>query len=288
MKVRALLLFAFMASFTTLPLLAAEGTEKETFNLARDFYNQGEYFHSVTELMRYRHLYPRGTYGAESALLLGKAYMRGNDYGRAVEALRYCSGAYRGKPSGEEALYLLGYMRISQGSPLYGMKNFQDYLTNYGEGTYTERVHLYRSYGAALMGDPTGARELVQLYQTMYPQGAYSAKALELDNALIDEINRPKKSATVALLGSLVLPGFGHFYTENYKTGVLALLSNALFISLIAHGVVTDNTFQWAFFSIIELSFYQYSLYGALRDVAEYNSREPFYKGLRLSIEREF
>ena len=109
-----------------------------------------------------------------------------------------------------------------------------------------------------------------------------------LSSDIAAEEARPKKSFALATMGSIVMPGFGYFYTGNYKLGAISLLSNACFIALAVHGVLTGNIFQLMFFGLIELSFYQNSIYGAMRSVAEYNSNERFTRRVRLQMQQHF
>ncbi len=273
-----------------IPVAAAaqETGEKQQIDLARSLYHEGEYYHAITETMRYRHLYPRGRFYAAGLLIEGMSYMKGGSYDAATRALSRCSGLFSRTREGEEALFYLGYMRLRAGSPLYALRSFNQYLLRYEDARFTEKVHYYRVYNTALMGDMAGARQMIGLYRNLYPKGAYRENLLQVDRAILEEVNRPRKSMLLAVTGSMILPGFGHFYTGNYRTGFLSLLANATFISLTVMGVMNDNPYQWGLFGFIELQFYLYSLYGAMRDVNEYNRSRPFYRGLRLMMQQEF
>lgn len=268
--------------------LSAAADEKKQIDLARSLYKAGEFHHAVTEVMRYRYLYPGGRFAAESLFVEGMSYLKGSNYDAASLALGKCSMLYRATPEGEEALFYLGYMRLRAGSPLYAMRSFKQYLLRYEDSRFTEKVHYYRVFNAAMMGDLPGARQMILTYRHLYPQGAYGENLQQVDSSILAEVNRPRKSMVLALTGSIILPGFGHFYTGNYRTGFLSLLANAVFISLTVHGVMHNNPYQWGLFGFIELQFYLYSLYGAMRDVNAYNSSTSFYRGLRLMMQQEF
>ena len=109
-----------------------------------------------------------------------------------------------------------------------------------------------------------------------------------LDSEIINEINRPKKSVWVAALGSLVVLGFGYFYTGKTKMGVLSLLTNATLISMAYRGYANGDKYQMIFFSLLEFSFYQYSIIGGIKSVNEYNDGSSFQKKLKLSLGKEF
>lgn len=269
--------------------ITASAEEGKLAENIKNLYGEKEYFHAITEAERYSFHYPRGSFTAGALLLRGKSYFHGGNYDRASLDFGNCSALYSSRPEGEEALFFLGYMRLLKGSPVYAMRSFKQYLLKYEDSRFTERIHYYRVFNSAFMGDLMGARQRIMTYQHLYPRGSYSGDLSLVDASIVSEINRPRKSLAIAVTGSMVLPGFGHFYTRNYKTGLFSLLVNAAFISLTVHGAVTKNYYQAGLCGFIELQLYLYSVYGAVRDVQQYNSSRKFYRGLRLTImQQEF
>ncbi len=267
---------------------AAMSGEKELFDLARGFYAGGEYYSAITEVMRYQHLYPSGKYYPASLLLMGKAYYRGENYGLAVQAFTTGFSSYKDTPEGEESLFLLGKVRLLEGSPFFAVKTLQEYRYVYGKGIFDEPAALDLSRAYALIADFDLALEGIKKYREGYPSGKLGDDALALEKIVQDEMNRPQKSILTAMLGSLALPGFGHFYTGNIANGALSLLSNVVLIFLTYDGYRSGNRPQMFFFGLTEFIFYQYSLAGAAYSVQEYNSREPYYKRVRLGITAGF
>lgn len=92
----------------------------------------------------------------------------------------------------------------------------------------------------------------------------------------------------ISVAGSILVPGFGHFYTGRYLTGLLSFATNAVLIFLIYDAWRDDNSFRMLVFGAAELAFYQYSVYSAVRNVYEYNSREAFFKSVRLAFPVRF
>ncbi|PKL40025.1 MAG: hypothetical protein CVV44_07350 [Spirochaetae bacterium HGW-Spirochaetae-1] len=277
--------FIMITVLFALPL-AAGG--EDIMTCARLHYDNGEYYNAVTETMRYRFLYPDGKYVPAGMLLAGKAYFRGDNYSRSMELLDDCALRYGKTPEGEEALFVGAMARLKQGSPLFALSNFSKYMDVYGDSLYTEKVIFNRCYGAALLNDFEGSLQLVREYREKYPRGEYLEQAGMLEGDVVGEMNRPLKSPLGAVMGSMLVPGFGHFYTGNYRTGFFTLMTNAVFISLIVHGIMTGNIFQWMFFGFVELNFYQYSIIGAMRSVYEYNSRDDFQRRLRMKVSVDF
>ena len=267
------------------PLAAGEA---EIINSARISFENSEYFDTITEALRYQYLYPAGTYYPESLVLLGKAYYKGNNYGYAAQMLSKCYNEYPGHPMGEESLFLYGYMRMMRGSPFYALRTFQEYRYVYKKGKYKENAAKNICYSSAFTGNLAGSLHEIKKFRKEFPESRFNNEIDKLEKDIFKEISRPRKSMAVSVAGSIFLPGFGHFYAGETKNGFLSLLTNALLIFMIYDGAVTGNRTQMIFFTVLEVSFYQYSIYSAINNVREFNSRKNFFKGVRLDIGTEF
>ena len=64
--------------------------------------------------------------------------------------------------------------------------------------------------------------------------------------------------------------------------------SIAFFAFLIYNGYRNDDLFQMIFFSVVEATFYQYSIMSAIRNVYEYNKQDNFFKRIKLSLSTTF
>ncbi|MCP4134029.1 MAG: outer membrane protein assembly factor BamD [bacterium] len=263
------------------PLAAGE---KEIIDQAALHYKNGEYYNTITEAKRYQYFYPRGSFYSRSMVLEGKAYFDGDNYGMASHVLMNCYRNHTSEPSGDEALYLLGSMRLMKGPPMYALRTFQEYNYIYMNGKYREEAALNNCYALALSSRLEDAAREIEQYRLKYPGGKYLSDAAKLEKQVLAEMERPRKSVYVSVLGSLFIPGFGHFYTGNYANGFFSLFTNALLIYLIYDGYQKDDKFQMIFFTLVELSFYQYSVYGAISDVHQYNNRAAFSREVRLGI----
>jgi len=262
--------------------------EKGLIETAEFYLAEKNYYGSITEAMRYQYLYPSGANYSRSVLIMGKASLHGENYQAAHDFFTQCYSRYPGTAAAEESLYLSGYVSLTRGSPYFALRTFQKYEYIYPDGMFLEKTRLGKCYSLALGDRALESLQEVRKFRAGRQVSALDKDAGEFEKMVLDEINRPRKSMALAVLGSAVVPGFGHFYTGNIGTGLLSFFSNSLLIYLIYDGIRSDNRFQWVFFSLVELSFYQYSLYGAMRDVYEYNSGEKFYQSLRVKIDASF
>jgi outer membrane protein assembly factor BamD (BamD/ComL family) len=283
---RLIIIIAFIAAACG----AAVAGERDILDTAQRFYEGGDYYSAITEAMRYQCLYPAGTSYARSMLLMGKAYYRGNNFRAALGVLVSCGRGFAGSLEGEEALYLAGYIQLVKGNPAEAASASAEYRKRYPDGRFIEETERDACFSAALSRDLPGSAGSIRAYREKNRQGRYLADLDRLERTLADEKARPRRHLWLSVLGSAVVPGFGHFYTGHYGTGVLTLLSNALFIFMICNGAMMKNTFQVVIFSLAEAVVYQYNIISSVRVIDEFNrARERDFTGsVRLGLTASF
>lgn len=263
-------------------------SERDLISLAESLNKNGEYYNAITEAMRYQYLYPKGSYYPLSMLIMSEAFYKGGSYNKSINTLTECYETYRNTIEGEKAFYKTGFVHLTSGSPYLAFRVYQEYRYIYKDGGFNEDISRDLCYSYTLMKDLKEAERAVKDYEENYSEGKYLQEIKELRILINEEINRPKKSVWVSVLGSIIVPGFGHFYTGKYDIGILSLVSNALLIYLFYDGYKDKNKARMIIFGLSEFSFYQYSLYSSISNVYEYNSNEQFYKKIRLSASKEF
>ncbi|MBN2401710.1 MAG: hypothetical protein JXN64_04865 [Spirochaetes bacterium] len=219
---------------------------------------------------------------------MSEAFYKGGNYSKAINTLTKCYEMFRNTAEGEKAFYKTGYVHLTSGSPYLALRVYQEYRYIYQEGDFSENVSRDLCYSFTLMKDLKGAQSAIRDYEENYSEGIYLQEIKELDILINEEINRPKKNVWVSVLGSIAIPGFGHFYTGKYDVGILSLLTNALLIYLFYDGYRDKSKARMIVFGVSEFSFYQYSLYSSISNVYEYNDNDKFYKSIRLSAAKEF
>lgn len=252
------------------------------------YYNNGEYYNAITESMRYQHLYPSGDLYPSSMIIMGKAYYSGGNMEKAVAAFSGCYDRFTKTRQGEEGLYYSGIVRLLSGSYYFGARTFQEYNFVYKGGIFYEDSVFNLCRARALAENYDDAARLIGEYKKTFPEGKHSSEAERLSAMIIDEKNREKKSPLFAGLSSAVVPGSGYFYTGNYRLGIISFVTNGALLFLAYDGYRRDNTFQMIFFSVIEFSFYNYSIVGSVRSAQEYNSGSRFRKEVLTGIKTGF
>jgi outer membrane protein assembly factor BamD (BamD/ComL family) len=287
MKLKVIKFTIFIAA-VIFPLNIAAASEDEIIRLTRSYYDHKEYYNSITEAMRYQYNYPDGKYYPESMLIMGKSYFLGDNYYKATEIFTLCYEKFKSSAEGEESLLHLGSLRLMKGAPYYACRTFQEYQYIYNDGRFKEDAAINLTRSLALMEDYNGALKSIDDYDKNYPDGKYRDNIISLKALINGEINRPKKNVWVSVIGSVFVPGFGHFYAGQFSTGLISLLSNAVLISLFCDAYRDKDAFRMLVFGMGEMAFYQYSLYSAISNVYHYNSTENYKKEVKLGIIARF
>jgi len=273
--------------FILAPLNLSAGGEK-IIETARLHYRNGDYYSSITESMRYQHLYPEGDLYAESMIIMGKSYYKG---GNREKALGIFTESYRKFPDergGEEGLFCSGIARLLSGSYYFAARTFQEYNFVYGSGIFYEDSVFSLCAARALAENYDEAERLLAEYKTIFPEGKYRGDAERLAELVSAEKNRGRKSPLLAGAASALLPGSGYFYTGNYRLGAISMLTNGLLLFLAYDGYRKENSFQMLFFSVVEFSFYNYSIVGSVKSARDYNDGSAFRRELLLGFKAGF
>jgi tetratricopeptide (TPR) repeat protein len=238
--------------------------------------------------MRYQYFYPEGVFIPQSMIIMGKAYYKGGNKDKALKILGECFNMYTNKPEGEYALFYSGLMRLEAGSYNFAARNFYEYLFIYEKGKLKEEVYINLSLAHALAENYDDAQKKLEEYRKIFPEGVMKDKAEKLAQSIAEVKERPEKSLFLAGLSSAIIPGSGYFYTEKYMLGLFSFCTNAALIYGIYDGYKKNNKFQMIFFSVIEFSFYNYSIVGSVKSADEYNRAEDFKKEVLMGIKTSF
>jgi tetratricopeptide (TPR) repeat protein len=260
----------------------------ELIDTAELSYGKKEYYNAITELMRFQFLFPGDARYPESMVLMGKSYYMGGNSSEAALIFSDCYKKYPESYSGQQALFYSGYIRLAEGSFYYAMKMFQEYKFVYKNGDFYEDSVFNICLAEILAENYSDAQSALAAYRKQFPEGRYGQEADLLAARITEEQNRPYKSPWIAGISSAVVPGLGYFYTEKYLLGLFAMLSNGALIYLAYDGYRDGNMFKMVVFSVVEFSFYNWSLGGSIMSAREYNDNREFRKEIQLHIKRPF
>jgi len=252
------------------------------------YYSKKEYYNAITELMRFQYLYPDSARNPDSMILMAKSYYMGGNKSEAALIFSDCYKKYPDTYFGQQALFYSGYIRLSEDSFYYALKMFQEYRFVYKNGDFYEDSAFNICLAEILAENYTEAQSAIAAYRKEFPEGKYAEDADLLSVKVTEEQNRPRKSPWIAGISSAIVPGLGYIYTEKYLLGLFSMFSNGALIYLAYDGFRDGNMFRMAVFSVLEFSFYNWSLGGSILSAHEFNDNSDFRKEIRMHIKRPF
>jgi len=267
-------------------LKPAFSSEKGLIDLAEYHYNNLEYYNAITETMRYQYLFPDGALFPKSMLIMGKSYYKGGDREKALNIFMECYDRFTNLNEGETALFYSGLIRFEVGSYHFAAKNFLEYKYIYPDGIFYADAIINLSLIYTFAENYDEAEIQLEEYNKISTEQRLESS--ELSYILSEAGNRSRKSLYVAGISSALIPGAGYFYTEKYKLGIFSFLTNAALIFGIYDGYKKNNKLQMIFFSVIEFSFYNYSIIGSIKSADEYNKKDDLKKEVQAGIQMYF
>lgn len=102
------------------------------------------------------------------------------------------------------------------------------------------------------------------------PKGYGGAEDARKIAAYVRTIEPPSKSPALAGVLSIV-PGLGHFYIEEYSSGVVALLWNGAFIYALVDSIMDENIGQAVLIGLLESVWYSGTIFGAVSGAHRFN-----------------
>lgn len=263
-------------------------SEKGLLDLAEYHYNRKEYYNSITESMRYQFLYPDGRLYSQSMLVMGKSYYKGGNNEKALDVLSGCYKRFADDAQGERALFYSGLIRLETGSYYYAAKDFQEYNYVYSKGIFREDALINLSIVYALAENYDDAEKKLQEYKVIFPDGEKKNNVNKISVLVKEARMNPKRNLFVVGISSALIPGSGYFFTEKYMLGIFSFLTNGALIYGIYDGYKKEKKFQMIFFSVLEFSFYNYSVVGSVKSADEYNKTGGLKKEALLGFRTSF
>ena len=203
--------------------LCAKDRAASLLDYAAQLTRQGHTFRAITEIKRYRHFYPSGALQQRADYLEAWALYRGGHYHRA---LRICSAA--SENGGKQRFtYLAGLCYYRLGRYREAMRRF-DRLERSNRSFRLALLSLTCAFQYG--GDAPFIKSRLQYIRQQYPTQTARAGFQAFADILLDPPEQ--HSPDLAVLGALLLPGFGHLYNGDPATGVYAFATNGVLLGL--------------------------------------------------------
>lgn len=251
------------------PALAAEpaGQAPAALRFAEHLYAERDYYRAIGEYKRFLFETPESSLAGWVRLRIGQSYLAGERFSAAQSQFLQLS-----RQATDDRLRVLAGVSLARSfyrdGRLLQTLAVLDGLEKELADPQLRGAAWYLSGCANLrLGDLIQAESA---FARIWAGHALAERAGLLLARLGEGFELPSKNPVVAGLLSIV-PGLGHFYLEEYATGITALAWNGLF------AVATYEAFrhrQWgvgALLAALELLWYSGAIYGAVSGAERYN-----------------
>lgn len=250
------LIFLYFAN-----LSFAQQVLEQQLELAKNLFDNENYFDAITELKRLQYFDTTNAYIAASNELIARSYKNG---GKFNEAIQYFTSA--GINSGNvDDLYRLkietirvNILRRTTDNALMLLDQLEKDEMN---GDKTDEINYWRGWAYIFVDEWDKAAE------------SFSKISPHHELKIFCEDTEEKKySVTFAKIASVILPGAGQFYTGNYISGLLSLGWCALWGYIAVDAFVEDRIFDGlAVANLLWFRFYRGNLQNAENFAVEKN-----------------
>ena len=226
---KTLLLFFILFSIK----LFAQSSLQKQFDYAYSLFNNEKYFDAVTEFKRLLCFDKENKYAFNANLYIGLSYKNGGifDY-----AMKYFTLAEMKSQNKEEYFSAKIYeirTNIRRRTILQANKILDELDSDKNLSTHKNEINYWRGWAYIFSDDWQDA------YQIFSQNNLDSSLA-----RLCQDVDQKKYSVDFAKYSSVILPGFGQFYTGEYVSGLISLGWNLLFGYLTINSFVEDRVFD--------------------------------------------
>lgn len=249
------------------------------------FFREGDFYRAITEYQRFLYFFPRSPRAEEALWKIAQAYFNGRKWDEAIDAAHQLTRRFPDSAYAAEASLLEG--------------------RSFAEKKEFERARLFfqnvaqRAPGTALADEARRQIALTYIKEERWREAAQELRKIDKSSKLfppaeamargLERISEvPRKSPVAAGVLAAVLPGAGHFYTERYRDGAIALGLNGAFIWGLVEAFEHKNYVLGGILAFFELGWYTGNIYSAVNGAHKYNRNQKDQYLERLEKESHF
>lgn len=259
----------------------APATASADLGFAESLFQEGDFYRSITEAKRFLFVHPADPRRGDARLLIGRAYLAGEQWKAAIAALEpFVAEGGEGKVAADAAFALadarLGAKEWDVAALEYSRFE-EDHATDPRASISDLRVGWSRIFAAdevARLDHDRGARGFraaAKELQRLPPDHPEVARAKELAAGAESLAELPRRSPAVAGTLSAILPGAGQVYAGRGKDGFIAFVVNALFIGGAIESYRRENYVASGVLVLFEMGWYSGNIYSAINSAHRFN-----------------
>ena len=248
------------------------------FQFAEDLFQRGEYYRAIGEYERFIHFFPESEEVVLARYRIGLAYLKGERYEEAIEALTLVARQYPESAYAARACLGMGEAYTQLGRYDDAIMHLEKLMAMTADQDIKDEAH-YQCGWIYLK------QELWDSAEACFDQISPENRARFRIEDLLRELEKRgdltyKNPTTAGLLA--VVPGAGHVYCERYRDAMASFLVNGALI--LAAWEAFDNELYalGGLITVVEIGFYSGNIYSAVSSAHKYNreGRNRFLRDL--------
>jgi len=213
--------------------LFAQSSLQHQFDYANKLFNAEKYFDAITEYKRLNYFDKQKEYAFKSNLFIGLCYKSG---GKFDDALKYFTLAEINSHNNDELFLTKIYQirtNIRRRTISQAIKELDRLDIDQSFNPHKNEINYWRGWAYIFSDEWENASQI------------FSKNNLDTAFAKIcKNVDQKKYSVDFAKYSSVILPGFGQFYTGEYISGLISLGWNILFGYLTVNSFVENRVFD--------------------------------------------
>lgn len=258
---------------------------EKTYAYGIDLMNRKEYYNAITEFKRYLFLGESKTQKEEAELNIGLCYLGGKEFNNARRIFNPLYDHPNPKIRTRAQLRIADtylYEELNNIKPIihydhpmsihFSTEYYREFIDNNKDTSPLEEEAYYKLITIHMLNfNPLKAQYLLYDFQPTITEYKNKINKLKI---MIPAIKNPrKKSETLAVIFSVILPGSGQMYAGDVKEGFIALGVNSLF-GLGTYYAFTKSNLLGFIVGYYTLSFYVGNINNAILAVDKYNENQ--------------
>ncbi len=254
-------------------------SEADIYSFAENLFIGSDYYRAITEYKRLLFYFPNGNFSDDARFKIAKSYQLGGKFEISRDLFSDLAGQFTGKDLGS----LCEFEAVES---IFRSSNYESAAISYEKFLEEDRLAKFKDLASYRLG-------LSELHMRK-PDDAISkfssvnqgSKIFALSSEMADKTkefkNLSRKSPALAGIMSAIIPGTGQFYNGRIRDGIIALITNGLFIWGSYEAYRRDYYSIGIITSVFALGWYSGNVYGAVNGAHRYNylKEEAFFSKL--------
>ncbi|MDY6951891.1 MAG: tetratricopeptide repeat protein [Thermodesulfobacteriota bacterium] len=242
----------------------------DQFAFAEAYFHRGEYYRAIGEYKRFIHFFPKEPRVASARYKIGLAYVEGQRFKEAIEALGRVILEYPATELSFKSYLKIAACHVKLGEPDEALGTL-DTLLKVSQDQDMRDEALYQGGWIFLARDEWEKARAA--FDGISPKNRDQYRLKELSQEINKKESIKAKNPTTAGLLA-VMPGAGHLYLRRYRDALVSFFLNGAMIFAAVEAFDNDNEALGGLLTFFEIGLYSGNIYSAVNSAHKYNQKE--------------